>query len=404
MKYILSLILTLLCLTGFSQEIDDKYRGTWSGALDVNGTKLELVFHIGDECTLDVPAQGVKGFKAAFSQITEDSVRIQIPMIWAAFTGSYDGEQMTGTYFQSGVELPLTLLRGGPEKAKRPQTPVPPFPYNTEDVAFANGSAILSGTLTTPSTMNPDTPVVLMITGSGAQNRDEELMEHRPFSVIADAFARAGIASLRYDDRGFARSTGDLASATTDTLAADAAAGIAFLRSLGYTNVGALGHSEGGTIAFMLAADSANAPEFIISMAGMVEQGEATLLAQVQAQALIAGMSEEQAQTYAQQIVEQFRSSGNAWSVRFLELNPAPYVKETKCRVLAINGGKDMQVLAERNIPMLQELLPEAETRIYPELNHLLQHCNTGLPAEYYDIEETISPQVLEDMIKWILQ
>ncbi len=404
MKTFLTITLTLLCLTGLCQDADNKYAGTWSGELDVNGTKLELIFHIGEECTLDVPAQGVKGFKTVFSQFSDDSVRIQVPMIWAAFTGRYEGNRLTGTYSQSGVQLPLTLLRGEPEKAKRPQTPVPPFPYSTEDVAFTNGNTILSGTLTTPSAITSETPVVLMITGSGAQSRDEELMEHRPFAVIADAFARQGIATLRYDDRGFAKSTGDFASATTDTLAADAAAGIAFLRSLGYTNVGALGHSEGGTIAFMLAADHDNAPDFIISMAGMIEPGEATLLAQVQAQALIAEMTEKKAEIYAEQVVGQFRSSGNAWSARFLELDPAPFVRETKCRVLAINGSKDMQVLAERNIPLLHELLPEAETRIYPELNHLFQHCTTGLPAEYYEIEETISPEVLDDMARWILQ
>lgn len=404
MKSLITLTLTLLCLTGFAQDTDDKYTGTWSGALDVNGTKLEFVFHIGtEECTMDVPTQGIKGFKSEFSEISDDSVRIRIPMIWAAFTGRYEDDRMTGTYTQSGVELPLTLLRGDLEKAERPQTPVPPFPYNTEDVAFTNGSAVLSGTLATPAAMTPDTPVVLMITGSGAQNRDEELMEHRPFAVIADAFARNGIATLRYDDRGFAKSTGDLTNATTDTLAADAAAGIAFLRSKGYTNVGALGHSEGGTIVFMLAADSANSPDFIISMAGMIESGEATLLAQVKAQAVIAEMTEVQANIYAKQVVNQFRSSGNAWSTRFLELDPAPFVRATKCRVLAINGGKDMQVLADRNIPLLKELLPEAETKIYPGLNHLFQHCNTGLPAEYYGIEETISPEVLQDMIKWIL-
>ncbi len=387
------------CLNVFGLCAENKYQGRWTGALSLNGSELELVFNIAGECTLDVPAQGAKGISASLSQLPGGVVRIDVPSIGAYYEGMFLINRFVGTFHQNGMEFSLTLMGGVPQKPNRPQMPKAPFPYKTEDVIFAKGSAMLSGTLTMPEDGDLSTPVVLLVTGSGAQNRDEELFDHKPFAVIADAFARKGIASLRYDDRGFAKSTGDLASATTDTLAADAAAGIAYLRGRGYKTVGVVGHSEGGTIAFMLAAEGN--VDFIISMAGMVEGGEATLLAQTVARTLAGGATEAQAQEYARKVVAEFRMAGNAWMSRFLRLDPVQYVKSAKCRVLAINGEKDIQVLADRNIPLVKSLLPAAETKIYPNLNHLFQHCDNVLDS-YYDIEETISPEVLSDMIEWI--
>ncbi len=401
MKHIFTLLFSIISIVGFGQEIDSKYTGCWTGTLDVNGSKLELVFNISDKCTLDVPAQGAKGIPTNFLQQESGAVKIDIPALGAYFEGKYLNNTLVGTFHQSGMAFPLTLLQGKAKTVKRPQNPVAPFSYNTEEVTFANGSAVLSGTLTTPLGSDTNTPIVIMITGSGSQNRDEEAFEHKPFAVIADAFARNGIATLRYDDRGFAKSTGDVTHATTDTLAADAAAGIAWLRNKGYKNVGALGHSEGGTIAFMLAADGLT--DFIISMAGGIEQCGNILFSQSEAQALARGANEQQAKTYAQQVVDAFKAKNNAWINRFLELDPAEYIKATKCRVFAINGDKDIQVLSNRNIPRLQELLPSAQTKIYPGLNHLFQHCNSVLD-DYYTIEETISPEVLQDMVNWIKQ
>ncbi len=254
--------------------------------------------------------------------------------------------------------------------------------------------------LTLPEGSGPDTPVLLMVSGSGQQNRDEELMEHKPFAVIADSFARNGIATLRYDDRGIGASTGDLAEATTDTFAEDALKGLEFLRARGYRKVGVLGHSEGGTIAFMLA--SQGGPDFIVSMAGMAETGEETLMAQTVRIAVAQGLPEDQATAYARQGVAATKASANPWMARFLELDPAEYIKSVTCPVLALNGEKDLQVIAERNIPIIKDLLPSATVRIYPDLNHLFQHCMTGSPTEYYEIEETISPEVLTDMVEWI--
>ncbi len=394
-----TLLLAMMCVAGFGQTLPEEYRGTWTGKISVGGSELELVFHLGDECTLDVPGQGAKGIKASYSLPAEGALKIDIAMLRAFYEGKFADGKFTGTFHQHGLALPLSLAKGEAAKVNRPQTPVAPFPYKMEEVRFANGDAVLSGTLTTPETFTTNTPVVLMITGSGQQNRDEEVFEHKPFAVIADAFARNGIATLRYDDRGFAKSTGNAANATTDTLAADAAAGIRFLRDKGFTRVGALGHSEGGTIAFLLAAEGLT--DFIVSMAGGIAKGEDILRSQLEAQLTAKGATSEQAQQYALQAVAQSRAGGNPWMKRFLDFDPAESIKRTACPVLALNGALDIQVLSERNIPLLQTLLPTAETKIYPRLNHLFQTTPSSMTS-YYDIEETISPEVLQDMVAWI--
>ncbi len=375
------------------------FNGTWSGDIDVNGSKLGLVFNISDEgCSLDVPAQGAKGIPAQHT-ISDGSLNISIPLIGASYKGMYFMDSFMGTFTQHGAEFPLTLKRGIPAP-KRPQPPSGPYPYSTREVSFESGDAVLSGTLSAPEGSGTDIPVLLMVTGSGQQNRDEELMDHKPFAVIADAFARNGIATLRYDDRGFGASTGDNAHATTDTLAADALEGLRFLRAQGYTKVGVLGHSEGGTIAFMLAADGAT--DFIISMAGMAEKGETTLHAQTIELAMAQGLDEEQAKLLATQTVAANKAAGDPWMSHFLALDPAPYISKITCPVLALNGEKDLQVIHHRNIPIIRDLLPSATIRTYPGLNHLFQHCTTGSPTEYYTIEETISTEVLNDMVSWI--
>ncbi len=327
-------------------------------------------------------------------------MKIGIPMIGAKYEGMLFMNSFMGTYTQNGMEFNLTLKQGNP-KPKRPQTPAGPFPYETEEVTFRNGDASFGGTLTKPAEADAGTPILLMVSGSGQQDRDETLMDHKPFAVIADAFAREGIATLRYDDRGVGASTGDLKEATTDTFATDAQAGIEFLRSRGYRKVGVLGHSEGGTIAFMLAA-SENGPDFIISLAGMAENGEATLLAQTEKIAMAQGLPEAQAKQYAKQSVASVKATAKPWMKRLLELDPTVYLPKITCPVLALNGEKDLQVIADRNIPIIKDLLPHATIKTYPGLNHLFQHCATGDPTQYYSIEETISPEVLTDMVNWI--
>ncbi len=398
MKIILKIAATLMLATA-QIAAGQNFNDTWNGTIDVNGTGLGLVFHITEEgCSLDVPAQGAKGIPAEHT-ISGGALNINIPMIGASYKGMYFMDSFMGTFTQHGTEFPLTLKRGLPAP-NRPQTPVGPYPYSTEEVTFGNGDARLSGTLSSPEGPVTDIPVLLMVSGSGQQNRDEELMDHKPFAVIADAFARNGIATLRYDDRGVGESTGDLTAATTDTFADDARAGITYLREQGYTKVGVLGHSEGGTIAFMLAADGV--PDFIISMAGMAENGEATLHAQTIELAMAQGLDEDQAKLLATQTVAANKAAGNPWMSRFLALDPASYISRITCPVLALNGEKDLQVIHHRNIPIIRDLLPSATIRTYPGLNHLFQHCTTGASTEYYNIEETISTEVLTDMVNWI--
>ncbi|MDE6339075.1 MAG: lysophospholipase, partial [Muribaculaceae bacterium] len=249
--------------------------GAWSGNLEVQGTILPLVFHLDDaKPTMDSPAQGAKGIPVQLTRIETDSISINIPMIGASFTGKYNGAEIIGKFTQMGMAFPM-VLHTGDAVLKRPQTPKPPFPYQQEEVSFSNGGAVLKGTLTLPESYNRKTPVVIMVTGSGLQNRDEEIAKHKPFAVIADALARNGIASLRYDDRGFAQSTGDAVNCTTEDLMLDALAGIDLLRQR-FDKVGVLGHSEGGSIALLLGADKK--ADFIVSLAGMVILGKETLM------------------------------------------------------------------------------------------------------------------------------
>ncbi len=340
MKRLILFLITMALSLQFSAG--QSFDGPWNGAIDMNGTKLVLIFHVeGEKCSLEVPAQG--GYVKAELVIENGAVKIGIPMIGAKYEGAFMMGSIFGTFTQHGTEFPLTLKRGRPAP-NRPQTPMGMVvKYGFKEVTFESGDAVLSGTLTTPENGDYETPIVLMVSGSGMQDRDETIMDHRPFALISDSFAREGIASLRYDDRGCAKSSGDFKSATTETFAEDALAGLNYLRSLGYRKVGLLGHSEGGTIAFMLAAEEGG-PDFIISMAGMAEKGEATLLAQTEKIAVVQGLPESQAAEYAKQAVASIKATANPWMKHLLELDPAPYISKVICPVMAINGEKDLQV------------------------------------------------------------
>lgn len=269
-RFMVVLIASLVAVAAWAQDL--QVNGAWSGRLKVEGTELRLVLHIdGDACTLDSPDQGVMGIKGELER-TATGIGFSVPSIGVRYEGVCLGTMIVGTFRQNGVSIPLTL-KPGVARLNRPQTPVPPFPYRTEEVSFRNGDAVLKGTLVTPPGCTRETPVLLMVTGSGLQNRDEEIFEHRPFAVIADALARQGFATLRYDDRGYGESTGELTGATTEDFEGDALAGVNLLRSR-FDRVGVLGHSEGGTIALMLAAEGK--VDFVVSLAGNVVSGEKT--------------------------------------------------------------------------------------------------------------------------------
>ena len=422
----------LLFLFGISLCHAQMPTGSWSGSLDVQGTTLLLVFHLSeDSCTMDVPDQGAKGIPVQASLTALGALRLDVPAINAFFEGYRFGEKLVGTFTQHGVAFPLTLVPGVPER-RRPQTPQPPFPYAAEEVSFTQGEAVLRGTLVLPEGCSRSTPVCLLVTGSGLQDRDETLFEHKPFAVIADYLARRGIATLRYDDRGFGESTGDVVNCTTEDLKDDAAAGLAFLRQR-FDRVGVLGHSEGGTIALMLAAEKK--ADFIVSLAGMVVSGRETLLAQNRRALRQAGLDEPTTDRYCHALAQTFDAvtdgrplpSPDSFDIpaalqqnlaavqaqlaspylrHFIQLDLSARLGEITCPVLALNGTLDTQVDCTANLEALDRGLPEASRHLVRTacegLNHLFQPATTGDPAEYPQIEETIDPDVLALIAGWI--
>ena len=405
--------------------------GAWTGKLKVSGVELALIFNIGEEsATLDVPDQGATEIPVEVSRDAVGGITLNVPAINASFKGLWAGKVIAGTFTQHGMSFPMTLTPGAPV-IRRPQTPVGPFPYATEEVTFTNGDAVLKGTLTLPENCDRKTPVLIMVTGSGLQNRDEELFGHKPFAVIADAFARAGIATLRYDDRGVGESTGDVVLCTTEDLKNDALAGVKLLRDR-FERVGVIGHSEGGTIALMLAGE--RQVDFAVSLAGMIVSGAETLLAQNRRAFESAGLPESEVEAFARLLSDTFTAirtraplpSADNYDITdalrknyaaalpsfrtpymefFLGLDLSASLSGITCPVMALNGTKDTQVQCDRNIAALEAGLPSnsrSVIRAEDGLNHLFQHCVTGEVSEYKSIEETFSPEVLSEMIAWI--
>ncbi len=377
-----------------------------------------------------MPDQGAKDIPVEVSRDAVGGITLNVPAINASFKGLWAGKVIAGTFTQHGMSFPMTLTPGAPV-VRRPQTPVGPFPYATEEVSFTNGDAVLKGTLTLPDNCDRKTPVLIMVTGSGLQNRDEEMFSHKPFAVIADAFARAGIATLRYDDRGFGESTGDVVLCTTEDLKNDALAGVKLLRDR-FERVGVIGHSEGGTIALMLAGE--RQVDFAVSLAGMIVSGAETLLAQNRRAFESAGLPESEVEAFARLLSDTFTAirtraplpSADNYDITdalrknyaaalpsfrtpymefFLGLDLSASLSGITCPVMALNGTKDTQVQCDRNIAALEAGLPSnsrSVIRAEDGLNHLFQHCVTGEVSEYKSIEETFSPEVLSEMIAWI--
>lgn len=421
--------------------------GTWSGKLKVSPiATLNIALHITTltdgtfEATMDSPDQSAFGIPADISYLSDDSLSIAVPRIGMTYRATLKNGKLKGTFTQPSLKKILTLA---PDRStpSRPQTPQPPFPYTTREVTFTNpeADATLAGTLTLPEGCNRSTPVLLMVTGSGLQNRDEELFGHRPFAVIADHLARHGIATLRYDDRGYGQSTGDPATATTADFASDAAAGIDYLRKKErFKRVGILGHSEGATIAFTLAAT--RKPDMIVALGAPATRGDSILADQNILLLKQSGIADANAHAYATALLDIYaaRTSADTTAIReaidrntagwdsiptlarlktnlhrivtmsspwldyFASYSPAHDITATRCPALALYGGKDTQVTPELNMPRMQTLNPSVTTKLYPGLNHMFQHATTGSVAEYSRIEETISPEVLADIVSFI--
>lgn len=422
--------------------------GGWRGELVLGEMKIPLVFNLTENgagetsCSMDSPSQGAKGIPVTVVLCTSDSISLECNTIGAKYNGKVSNDTIVGKFVQHGFTFPMTLTQDVPLTERRPQTPQPPYPYIVKDTVFmAPDGVVLSGTLSIPVVeKNQTVPGVVMVTGSGPQNRDEEMLDHKPFAVIADYLARNGVASLRYDDRGTGKSKGDFVKSTTYTFKDDAKSGIEFMRTVpGIGKTGVLGHSEGGTIAFMLGGE--NVPDFIISLAGLAVPGKDGLVAQnarsldksgitgndkENSLALISFLFDEMAAQgkagisipidadslakahgieVPQEVISTLRSTQklrSSWFDILLGIDPGKDIASIKCSLLAINGDKDSQVEAAPNLAVIKKNCPKAEIRMMPSLNHLMQHAQTGEMVEYNEIRETISPEVLEIILEFI--
>ena len=441
--------------------------GRWVGTLTVQGFELHLAFRIQSDADgrlsalLDSPDQGATGILCDAVTFDAPRLTIAIPAIVADYEATLRGDTLDGFFTQAGMRLPLLLTPGAeeePRATRRPQEPQPPYPYRTEEVRFVNpiDGDTLAGTLTLPDAPGPH-PAVVLISGSGAQDRDETLMDHKPFLVWADALTRRGIAVLRYDDRGTAASTGDFATATTVDFSRDTESALDFLRSradIDARRTGLMGHSEGGLIAPMVAARRPADVAFLVLLAAPGVRGDSLLMRQSedvsrlsnepdsvreadralnrQVFALLSqkdpdeeGLRQALAEVFRQAINDMLPSIPHEqvepmvaaqveqlvtpWMRHFVCYDPAPTLRKVSCPVLAVNGGKDVQVAAEVNLPAIRRALEAGgnkriRTVELPGLNHLFQPCVTCRPEEYGTIRETVSPDALRTVIDAIVE
>jgi len=438
--------------------------GTWLGTLSVSGVELRIVFNIVKnadgslKATLDSPDQGAKDIPTDTVKVEGDKLLIEIKGIRGSYSGVFNStsKEIEGTWTQN-VALPLKLKRVDkvPE-LRRPQTPKPPYPYLEEQVSYENKAAgiKLAGTLTLPRTGGLF-PAVLLITGSGSQDRDETIFGHKPFMVIADDLTRRGLAVLRVDDRGVGGSTGSPTTATTEDFAGDVLAGVEYLKSrpdIDPHRIGLIGHSEGGVIAPMVAARSRDVA-FVVLLAGtgvtgeriLYEQGELISRAEGAPEDTIAkalagqkksftvikenkdpkaaeeklkpvlaesfkALDEEQKKASGgeeQWVKTQIQTLNSPWFRYFLTYDPKTALVKVKCPVLAMGGSLDLQVPAKENLKAIEDALKaggntNVKTEELPGLNHLFQKAKTGGVSEYAKSEETMSPAALKVMGDWI--
>ena len=458
-KIVFTLFTSIVCVAVSGQDI----AGQWNGILKVQGIQLRLVFHIdktdiGYIATMDSPDQGVNGIPVTTVSFEQANITLIIPSAKIEYDGVLgEDNSIVGTFRQAGQSFPLNLSKEIVEKEKlvRPQEPIKPYPYYEEEITFRNEKEgiDLAGTLTLPR-KDGVYPVVILISGSGPQNRDEELLGHKPFLVLSDHLTRNGIAVLRYDDRGTAASKGDFAKATTVDFSNDAKAAVDYLlkrKEINHKQIGLIGHSEGGIVAPIVAANSKDVA-FIVLMAGTGITGDQLLLLQQELIGRASGVSEEELEKnklfnqgafdmvihstdddqlkkdlteyikkgfaeHPEEILQGMTAEENAamhanqlvspWMQYFIKYNPALILEKVKCPVLAINGEKDLQVPPKENLgPIAAALKKGGNKKVtikeLPGLNHLFQECTTGSPDEYAVIEQTMSPVAMAEILKWI--
>ncbi|MCB1035300.1 MAG: alpha/beta fold hydrolase [Acidobacteria bacterium] len=460
----------LLCLALVLRVAGDEgaeVAGHWEGAIEVPrtplGVKVDLRPSEGAWAgTIDIPLQGAMGLALEAIVVDGTKVSFRIAGIPGAptFDGRLEGRQLKGTFRQSGASFPFQLGREVQAAPNRPQDPRPPFPYRSEEVSYPGPAGTLAGTLTLPRDRKP-IAAVLLISGSGPQNRNGEIFEHRPFAVLADHLSRKGIAVLRVDDRGVGKSQGSFVGSTSLDFAEDARAGLDFLRQredLPSDRIGLFGHSEGGLIAPLLAAEDPGVA-FLVLVAAPAVTGREVLSRQRQLisrssgekqeeierreavfdellslvlsdpgsrspeeaahrrdrmlelahRALGTGATEERRQAGQEQAEALLAQLQDPWFRFFLAHDPAPALSRVQVPVLALYGSKDLQVDPEQNQSRLEAALrrggdEEVEVVRIEGLNHLMQTAGTGHPSEYWALEETFSPAALERISSWILQ
>ena len=463
MKINIHIVILLLVLFASisNSQVENPVSGHWEGTIDVPNqplnVKIDLLKEDGSwSGTIDILTQGAIGLSLSDFQIDETeeipNVRFSINGVPGnpTFDGQLEEQTIKGKFTQAGFTFDFHLSREKIAPPSRPQEPKPPFPYKIEEVEYKNETVKLAGTLTLPDDEGPF-PAVLLITGSGLQDRDETIFGHKPFWVIADYLTRAGIAVLRVDDPGMGKSTQHPKPPTTANFATDVDAGVAFLKKdKRIASVGLIGHSEGGAIASIVASRNDDvkfsvllaAPgvvgsellrkqnERIYDAMGFEEERKQALITLLDSLFTILTSDKPDVEVHPQVSIivrKQFELNGipadkvddrmvqasvqqalNPWMRYFLTFNPQPYLRNIKTPVLALNGELDVQVDAEQNLTAIAHVLDQGENQNVTihrllDLNHLFQHAKTGLVNEYALIEETISPEVLKLIKEWIL-
>ncbi len=462
--------LAVVCLLAFAATVpaDDKPKapspaGIWVGTLKAGVIELKMAFDISKDKDDKLTAkfysldQTKEAFPVKAVTFADNKLAVDLPDLGAKYDGtlSEKGDAIKGEFVQSGMTMKLDLTRVDKlPVANRPQTPKAPFPYPTEDVTFENKAAKfeLAGTLTLPKGDGPF-PAVVLVSGSGPQDRDETLFDHKPFLVLADHFARNGIACLRYDDRGTHKSKGKFTDATSADFATDAHAAVVYLKGrkeIDPKRIGLCGHSEGGIIAPLVAAEHPKDVAFIILLAGPGVSGERILVQQAldfskQLDPTITDAMVKEQMDAVMPVLRAAKTTDEAkekltaaltplvakekdeakrkaaekalpasvdrladpWMRWFACHDPAPVLAKVACPVLAVNGEKDVQVKAKDNLEVIVSALKKGGNKTFKcvefkGLNHLFQPCKTGQVSEYGNIEETLAPEVLKALTEWI--
>jgi len=453
-KHLIIQFFTCLIILQANSLCAQEIVGTWSGAINIGQQKLTIVFNLNKseselKATMSVPAQGLTDFAAEKATLndTVNELKLSFTQIGITYKGRLtELGEIKGTFYQSGFEIPLNLQRGS-QPIVRPQTPVPPFPYKSVDLTIPTTDNLkISGTLTLPDNQLPHT-LVILLSGSGPQNRDSEMFGHKPFLVIADALTRQGIAVFRYDERGVGKSEGSFQDASIEDVSTDIEAIIRYFEStkeFKIAKTGLIGHSLGGLLAAKVAARN-KLVDLVVLMATPGLDGTQVLLQQKATLERLKGYTEEQiaqAQEFikgAYAIIENTTTEGKKLQdslttffnknygsilpesqqkalvtqltqnefVFLIRENPAQFLSKINCPVLAIKGDKDFQVAAHENLNAIKTSLaehknPDVSTIEFKGLNHLFQTSKTGGLEEYAAIEETMAPVVLDTLIKWL--